>query len=311
MNNFGDLLDKLKKEDLIFEQLIDIHFSKSTNKSYEKIELIKYFPLINKIILNQKKDLIIVAPGKKELAYLTSLFSSLLFFKKNYTNRLNNFHKWFKPNSNVSLCSSGKETGKIYKFLGQKDQDYVSLGLIKDTSVRIDQKIKTLLQFYPIKDDDPIPNQKIGKKGYFPKPSRTPIDELLDINSYGNTLLYENKIIVLTEYYKSFVQFLENETLLSKNNQSFQNKSLLEIIKCDQIDPEGQLKDKGAEPLILYTRDLSYIYSYLQKARNNQIIICDNIRKIKNNISVFDQIKDSDKNFKFLIFAEEKEINEI
>ena len=76
MNNFGDLLDKLKKEDLIFEQLIDIHFSKSTNKSYEKIELIKYFPLINKIILNQKKDLIIVAPGKKELAYLTSLFSS-------------------------------------------------------------------------------------------------------------------------------------------------------------------------------------------------------------------------------------------
>ena len=28
-----DLLDKLKKEDLIFEQLIDIHFSKSTNKS--------------------------------------------------------------------------------------------------------------------------------------------------------------------------------------------------------------------------------------------------------------------------------------
>ena len=104
---------------------------------------------------------------------------------------------------------------------------------------------------------------------------------------------------------------MENETLLSKNNQSFQNKSLLEIIKCDQIDPEGQLKDKGAEPLILYTRDLSYIYSYLQKARNNQIIICDNIRKIKNNISVFDQIKDSDKNFKFLIFAEENEFDEL
>ena len=50
MNNFGDLLDKLKKEDLIFEQLIDTHFSKSTNQSYEKIELIKYFPLINQII---------------------------------------------------------------------------------------------------------------------------------------------------------------------------------------------------------------------------------------------------------------------
>lgn len=311
MNNFEDLLEKFKKEDLIFQQLIDSHFSKSTDKSYEKIELIKYFPLLNQIILNQEKDLIIVAPGKKELAYLTSLFSSLLFFKKNYINRLNNFHEWLKPNSIVSLCSSGAETGKIYKFIDQKDQDYVSLGLIKDASVRIDQKIETLLQFYPIKDDDPIPKQKIGKKGYFPKPSRTPIDELLDINSYGNTLLYENKIIVLTEYYKTFLKFLDNETLLNKNHQSFQSKSLLEIIKCDQIDPEGKLKIKGAEPLILYTRDLSFIYSYLEQARNNQIVICDNIRKIKNNISVFDQIKDSDKNFKFIIFAEENEYDEI
>ncbi|MDC0938145.1 hypothetical protein OAR56_04010, partial [Pelagibacteraceae bacterium] len=311
MNNFNDLLNHLKKEDIIFNQFINSHFTKSDSTTYDKIELIKYFPIINRLILNQKQDLILVVPGKKDLAYLSSLFSSLFFFKKNYLDRLKNFGEWLKKDSIVSLCSSGKETGKIYKFLGQKNEDYVTLGLIKDNSVKIDQRIETLLQFYPIKDDDPISKNKIGKNGYFPKPTRTSIDELLNINTYGNTSMYQNKIIVLTEYYKSFKNFLDREVILNKEIANHYDNNLSEIIKCDQINEEGELRDKGAEPLILYTKDLNHIYSYSTNANNEQLVICDNIRKIHNNSAVFEQIKNLEKKFNFLIFAEENEYDEI
>lgn len=297
MNSFEDLTLKIKNEDLFFKHL--------------KIDSLNYFPLINRIILNQKKNLIIVAPSKKELAYLSSLYSSLTFFKKNYAQRLSNFQQWLKPNCIVSLCSSGKETGKLYKYLEQKNENYISLGLINDPSVKIEQRIDTLLQFYPISADPKTLKNKIGKNGYFPKPKRTAIDDFLDINSYGNTLLYENKIILLTDYYKSFKNFLESESIVNNDNKNHYNKTLSEIIKCDQIDPEGKLKVQNAEPLILYTTDLSNIYSYLNDRTNSQQIICDSIRKISNNISIFDQIKNLNENFNFLIFAEESEFDEI
>ena len=56
-------------------------------------------------------------------------------------------------------------------------------------------------------------------------------------------MLYQNKIIVLTNFYSSYFNFLENEILLSNINQSNSDKSLNEIIKTGQIDEMGNIKD--------------------------------------------------------------------
>ena len=104
------------------------------------------------------------------------------------------------------LCSSGKETGKIYRYLGKKDNNFVSLGSLIDESIKIDHKIETLLQLSPISDNN-LEKQKIGTKGFIPYPTKSRIDEILNIQSYDNPMLYKNKIIVLTNFFLHLINF--------------------------------------------------------------------------------------------------------
>ena len=128
--SYEEILEKLKKEDEVIGNLMKIHFHRFSESKFVKVGLLKVYPLINKIILNNlKKDLIIVTPSKKEIAYLSSIFATLNIFKNNFEDRVKNFTNWLKEGSNVMLCSSGIETGKIYKYLGKSnDNKYVRLG---------------------------------------------------------------------------------------------------------------------------------------------------------------------------------------
>ena len=113
---------------------------------------------------------------------------------------MGDFENWLKPNINVMLCSSVKETGKVYKYLGKKDNQFISLGSLTDKSIKIDHKIETLLQLSPISNNN-LSKQKIGTKGFIPHPTKSKIDEILNIQSYDNPMLYKNKIIVLTNFF--------------------------------------------------------------------------------------------------------------
>ena len=310
MKDFGEILGKLRSEDNLLNEILNVHFYRISNNSYAKIKLLKIYPLINKIIKNQKNDLIIVLPGKKEISYLSSIFASLTFYKKNFEEHLNNFEKWLEPGKNVMLCSSGRETGKIYKYQGKKDDKYIILGSLVDKSIKIESKISTLLQFAPIKDEN-INEKNIGKTGYLPTPIKSSIDEILNINSYDNPMLYENKIVVLTNSYNSFTNFLNNEILISNLEQTHAGKNLAEIIKSGQIDDQGNIKDKTIEPLMVYTRDLNCLYEFSKKATNEKTVICDDIKKINHSYPLIDQIKNNPKKFNFLIFAEETEFEDI
>ena len=315
MKDFSEILGKLKTEDNLLNEILNVHFHRTGittpgNYSYSRIKLLKIYPLINKIIQNQKDDLILVLPAKKEISYLSSIFAALTFYKNNFQERLDNFNDWLEPNTNVMLCSSGEESGKIYKYLGRKDDKFISLGSLVDKSIKIDHKIDTLLQLTPISEQN-IKDKNIGKKGFIPKPTPSFIDEILNTKSYGNPMLYQNKIIVLTNFYSSYSNFLENEILLSNINQTNNDKCLSEIIKSGQIDEEGNIKDQTIEPLIVYTRDLGCIYEYSSKTENEKIIICDDVKKLNENYPIIQQIKDKNKKFKFLVFAEENEYEHV
>ena len=310
MNDFGSIIDSFQKEDVLLRDLINVHFHKLDEKNYAKINLLGLYPLINRIVQNHNEDLILVLPGKKEVAYLSSLFAALTFFKKDFQKRLENFDSWLKPGTNVMLCSSGKETGKIYKYLGKKNDKFISLGSLVDNSVKIDHKIETLLQLAPVAENE-LNKQKIGRNGFIPNPNKSEIDEILNIKSYDNPMLYQNKIIVLTNFYSSYFNFLENEILLSNINQSNSDKSLNEIIKTGQIDEMGNIKDHSIEPLIVYTRDLGFLYEYSLKTDLKKTVISDDIRRLNENFPILQQIKDSNKNFNFLIFAEESEFEQV
>ncbi len=306
MNNFNEIINILKNNDPLLNDLIEVHFHKLDNNSYGKINLLGNYPIINKIIQNIHNDLILVLPAKKEIAYLSSLFGALTFYKKDFQNRLENFENWLKPDINVMLCSSGAETGKTYRYLGKKNDKFISLGSLIDKSIKIDHKIETLLQLAPISDNN-LNKQKIGTKGFIPHPIKSRIDEILNIQSYDNPMLYKNKIIVLTNFFSSFDKFLNTEILLSNINQTNNDNTLAEIIKSGQIDEDGNIKDHSIEPLMVYTKDLGSIYEFSSKTDNEKLIICDDIKKLCENFPIIEQIKNNNKNFKFLVFAEEHE----
>ena len=307
MEKYKEILEKLKKEDEVIANLMKVHFHRFAENQFAKVGLLKVYPLINKIILNQKKDLIIVTPSKKEIAYLSSIFATLNIFKNNFEDRVKNFSNWLKEGSNVMLCSSGNETGKIYKYLGKSnDNEYVKLGSLLDSTVKIKHRVQTILQLCPTPDSKPQ-----GRTGNIPPPELTPIDELINIKSYGNPILYQNKIIVLTNTFKAYKKdFLDKETLLSRKNQSY-DKFLNDIIKNGQIDEDGSIKDESIEPLLLYTRDLNSLYQYSSKTKNEKIVICDDIKKLNDNIAIVNQIKENGDRFRFLVFAGESEFDHI
>ena len=310
MNNFKQILENFQEEDILLKDLIDTHFHKLDNNIYAKISLLRFYPLLNRVLQNHNEDLIFVLPAKKEVAYTASLFAALTFYKRDFKKRLENFNEWLSPGVNVMLCSSGKENGKIYKYLGKKNDQFITLGSLKDSSVKIDHKIETLLQLAPVGDNE-LNKQKIGTTGFIPNPKISTIDEILNIKSYNNPMLYQNRIVVLTNFYSSYLQFLENEVLISNINQNKSDKPLHEIIKTGQIDDMGNIKDHSIEPLITYTRDLGSLYEYSIKSDLKKTIICDDIKKLNENFPIVQQIKDSNKNFNFLIFAEEDEFEQI
>ena len=283
MNNFNEIINFLKNNDTLLKDLIDVHFHKLGKLAYGKINLLGIYPIINKIIQNNNNNLILVLPAKKEIAYLSSLFAALTFYKKDFQKRLEDFENWLKPDINVMLCSSGKETGKIYRYIGKKNHNFVSLGSLIDKSIKIDHKIETLLQLAPISDNN-LNKLKIGTKGFIPRPTKSRIDEILNIQSYDNPLLYKNKIIVLTNFFSSFDKFLNTEILLSNVNQTNNDNTLAEIIKSGQIDENGNIKDYSIEPLMVYTKDLGSIYEFSSKTNNEKIIICDDIKKLCENL---------------------------
>jgi len=305
---YNEILEKLIKEDEVIGNLMKINFHKISENNYKKVGLLKAYSLINKIVLNLKKNLIIVTPAKKETAYLSSIFATLSIYKANFENKLNNFSNWLTEGINVELCAAGDETGKIYKYLG-KSKDYkdcVSLESIMNRNrFKFDHRIETLLQLCPT-----IKNNPPGKKGYIPKPELTPLDRLLNVKSYGNSILYENKIIVITNFFKSYAEFLNKETLINKEDQVYDN-FLNDIIKNGQIDEDGSIRDKVIEPLLLYTRDLNSLYQYSSKAKNEKIVICDDIKKLNDNIPIVNQIKENGDKFRFLVFAAESEFDHI
>ena len=68
-----ELYLKLRKEDDFLNHLF----------GENKDNYLNIFYLINRIINNIKEDTIIVTPNKREIAYITTIYSSLNFFYKN------------------------------------------------------------------------------------------------------------------------------------------------------------------------------------------------------------------------------------
>ena len=295
MNKLKEIIKILKEKDCFLE-----------NNLFEN-EVNNFLLFINSLLMNLKDDLIIVAPSKKEISYLSSIYSCLNFFKKNYKDKLEHFENWLKPNTMVSLCASGKETGKVYKYIGpDKDKNYIDLETASDKNIiKIKHKIDTLLQITPSQNTKPL-----GKTGYLPKPQKTFLDYLISVNSFSNPILYDDKFVFVSESKKSYENFLIKQIFQININKIKENKNAKEIIKNNPIDDNGETYDKYRS-LILYSRDLNHVYEHIKKDNREIIIISDQINKFNQNFSVLNQIKQINKNIKVLLLAEENEYEEI
>ncbi len=307
----NELYSLLRKEDDFLNHLF----------GENKDDYLNIFYLINRIINNIKEDTIIVTPNKREFAYITSIYSSLNFFYKNYQNQFENFEQWLKPSQNVSLVSSGKQTGVVFKYLGREKNEF-KLETVPKTNKKKDysktiitQKIETILQFAPTSRTTNKGNVK--DIAFIPKNLTIPeIDKFLKINSYKNPILYENKIILLNNSVERFENFYSSE-ILSKNNIDY---NINELISFGSIEPEGNIEDaevisedKIIEKNIIVTSNTSNIYNYLSKNNNKKIIIGSEIKKISNvsNFIQYKQIKNLENKSNFLIFADDNDFEEI
>ena len=68
------------------------------------------------------------------------------------------------------------------------------------------------------------------------------LDKLLDLKSYNNPLLYKNKIIVLTNFYNQYSNFLNNE-IIFPNKDTPTTGSLIDGLTTGQMNEEGILKN--------------------------------------------------------------------
>jgi len=307
----NDFYSKLREEDKFLNNL----FGKNED------DHLNIFYLINRIINNIKEDTIIVAPNKRELAYITSVYSTLNFFYRNYQKQFENFEQWLRPGEHVSLVSSGSQNGVIFKYLG-REKDNIKLETVAKRNKNINysktiitQKIENILQFAPT-------SKKINKGNikditFIPKNLSIPsVDQLLKINSYKNPILYENKIILLNTSVERFENFYLNETL-NKENKKY---NISELISFGSIDPDGNIEgteiideNKIIEKNLIVTSNTSNIYNYLNNNNNQKIIICSEIKKISNtsNFLQYKQIKNLNNNSNFLIFADDNDFDEI
>ena len=142
MNNTINFYTKFKEEDLLLKKIFGDNDDKYLN----------IFFLINRIINNLKEDTIIVTPNKKELAYISSIYSSLSFFYENYQIQHKNFEQWLKPGQNVSLVSSGIHTGTVFKYLGREGDkiiiETIPKKITKNAPTKITTRFETILQFF-------------------------------------------------------------------------------------------------------------------------------------------------------------------
>ena len=307
----NDFYLKLREEDKFLNNL----FGKNED------DHLNIFYLINRIINNIKEDTIIVTPNKRELAYITSVYSTLNFFYRNYQKQFENFEQWLRPGEHVSLVSSGSQNGVIFKYLG-REKDNIKLETVAKRNKNINysktiitQKIENILQFAPT-------SKKINKGNikditFIPKNLSIPsVDQLLKINSYKNPILYENKILLLNTSVERFENFYLNETL-NKENKKY---NISELISFGSIDPNGNIEgteiineNKIIEKNLIVTSNTSNIYNYLNNNNNKKIIICSEIKKVSNtsNFLQYKQIKNLNNNSNFLIFADDNDFDEI
>ena len=307
----NELYLKLREEDEFLNHLF----------AENKDNYLNIFYLINRIVNNIKEDTIIVTPNKRELAYITSIYSALNFFYKNYQNQFENFEQWLKPGQYVSLVSSGRQTGVIYKYLG-KEKNNIKLESVPKKNKNINyskttiiQKIDTILQF--------APTSRTTNKGsakdisFIPKNLSIPeIDKLLKINSYKNPILYENKIILLNNSVERFEKFYSS-AIFKKDDKDY---NINKLISFGSIEPEGNIEDaevisedRTIEKNLIVTSNTSNIYNYLSKNNNTKIIIGSEIKKISNtaNFLQYKQIKNLKNKSNFLIFADDNDFEEI
>jgi len=129
------------------------------------------------------------------------------------------------------------------------------------------------------------------------------------MKSYGNPILYEDRIVLLTNTYLSYVNFLNKEKILHTKNLNLDH-CYGELIRCEEIKEDGSY-ESNKDPLILYTKALAHIYEYSASIDKNKIVISDQITKFNNDFIILNQIKNRNINIKFLIFSEDDEQEEI
>lgn len=300
-----DILSAISQE---YNWLDSINFEKFENKNHYTAppKLLKF--LLNILDKFKEQHLSFVLPAKKNITYILSIYLALEKIRKNQKNFLNDFENFLKPGTNVIYNLENSEQGKVYKYLGKKNENeeitiietLPSRGL---EPCRIERKITNLLQFYPTTKSKPV--GKTPPRDYIPE--RSHLDQLLNIDTFNNPFLLRNSVIILTikENINNFFtkqkingELLNNFISIAQINEK---GDLERFKKFDEISNNEETEKVKIEPLIIYCHNIYSLYEFLKKNSETKIILTDTISKL-NNVSILKQIKELNSNHKFISF---------
>jgi|ETNmetMinimDraft_33_1059910.scaffolds.fasta_scaffold04463_1 hypothetical protein len=291
----------LKKKNFSYNSIHTIN----DKKKYKSLnyfcppDIINLFVTIGK---NKNFDFInFVIPSNDNIAYLSSIFIAMEIMRDNYKNILNNYIQILKPGTNVELCANGKDTGKIYRFMGESKRfkNLTRIETIPFNNYRkasIEKVVKNIFQFVPT--EKKINRKNIGKCDW-KDPELSSLDKILGTRTFNNPVLIKNEVIFLSE---------------KKKLENFFKTQYLNFITLDKIISNSFINENGKtdsehEPLFLYTNKLNNIYEYFKNNKNNKIIISDSISKFSD-VTLLNQILQLN-NSKFMFFSNEKDFDQI
>lgn len=255
-------------------------------------------------------DHVILVPVKHRIAAYTSILSAFTGVIQHFPDLLNQYvRNGFRRGERVKVLP----TGHVYEYDGTFDigsNNFFRLKVYdaKDGSTRsfpINEAVRLE------KTNASLPKGKLNSN--LGKYIRSPLDNVLNIDSSGNNALLNNETMLITSQ-KEFIDFMDNVIVCCKDSNGNEIEYTLDdIVPWGIVNHEGDIDFKGGsvatgEPIIGVSPRLEYVATACRKTcRRYPRVIIDGANRVKD-LQAFDDVVE---NSKLLVIAEHSETDNL
>jgi hypothetical protein len=251
----------------------------------------------------------IVLPSTEHVAQFAAILSALQCLASDFPNNRKHFlERYFKPGASVRILPD-----KNVFVVGTKStglgKDGVFLGYTeKETLIGDGRRLfsnEELFRFEPTTRQLPKSRSSIR----FNTAERTKVDELAEVETFGNSGLYNNRVVLIGSQ-KEFGRVLDGLTLVCGQEGSDQvHAPLVENFAWGNFDENGQPfvlspEGSGGAPLVAIARDLAELERaslHPDIQAGSQIVLTDRLEHVLKNVDLANRVGERQR---LIVFAD-------